>query len=334
MKKLIIKFNNWEYWPFWILYIPVFVNWIVSSIRLRSFLYFTTINPQIETGGFVNESKIDILKQIPEKYIPRSILVTKDMSFSKVLEYIKNEGIIFPLIAKPNIGERGYNVHICATKEELKKHLKKNIGEFIIQDFVSYPLEVAVLYYKYPNNKKGVISSVCKKKFLTVTGNGIDNVRMLMKRNNRAILQVERFEKEKSHLLEEIPEKGKSVVIEFIGNHTKGTMFLDANDLIDEDLVKAFDQICNSIPNLNYGRFDIKCASIDDLKKLQNFAIMEINGVSGEPAHIYDPKHSFFNAVMTLLDHWKVLFRISKNQIENGVKPMKMIEFIKYLKRV
>jgi len=333
MKTLIIRFNNWEYWPFWILYIPVFLNWIVSSIRLKSFLYFTTINPRIETGGFVKESKMKILKQIPEIYIPTSILIDKEEHFELILTKIKEAKITFPLVAKPDVGERGYNVSICETEDELKDYFRSSDEEVIIQEFIHYPIELAILYYKHPNEDEGVISSICRKEFLSVTGNGQDNVETLMRKSDRAILQLDRFEKEKSKLLKHIPEDGQLLVIEPVGNHKKGTAFLDGNNLIDEELVRAFNRLCNTIPDLNYGRFDIKCRSIDDLKKLEHFAIMEINGVSGEPAHIYDPKNSFFNAGKVLLTHWKVLFNLSKIQIENGIKPMKVGDFIRHLKK-
>ncbi|MEQ9006519.1 MAG: hypothetical protein RLP12_01450, partial [Ekhidna sp.] len=67
-------------------------------------------------------------------------------------------------------------------------------------------------------------------------------------------------------------------MIEPIGNHCRGTKFLNDNHEINTELNQAFNQLAGQIPDLHFGRFDLKCKSYDDLKELKNFKILELNG--------------------------------------------------------
>jgi len=86
------------------------------------------------------------------------------------------------------------------------------------------------------------------------------------------------------------------VVLEPIGNHCRGTTFLNANDIIDEKLTKVFDSISNRIPGFYFGRYDLRCSSIEDLKKGKNVRIIELNGAGSEPDNIYHSCASIFSA--------------------------------------
>lgn len=332
MKKSLIKLQNWEYWPLWAIYFLVFFAWLYYSFRLKSFFFFSNINPNITLSGLAGSSKMSILNQIPKKFIPNSILIFANENIDIVQKKINNKAMGFPFVVKPDVGERGLSIKVCNNLKELKDYTKSTRFDFIIQEFINYPIELAVLYYRKPNETTGVISSLCEKEFLSVIGNGKDNIKTLMSKNNRALLQLHRFEKEHSSLLKIILKKDEKYIIEPIGNHSRGTIFLDKNKLIDKDLVLAFDKLSKQIPDMHFGRFDLKCTSIDDLKQLKNFSIIEINGVSAEPAHIYDPVYSFWKGQKVLLKQWQILFEISKIQISKGVKPISFKSAIGHLK--
>ena len=57
--------------------------------------------------------------------------------------------------------------------------------------------------------------------------------------------------------------------------------------MVDDELLKLFDELSLYTDKFYYGRYDIKCDSIDELKK-GNFSILEFNGAGAEPNHIYD----------------------------------------------
>jgi len=186
------------------------------------------------------------------------------------------------------------------------------------------PLEYSVLFHRFPaigaHPGRFVITSVCAKAFLSVEGDGSHSVRALMEKSPRSAFQIARFEAEKSPLLELVPAAGQSVLLEPIGNHARGTKFLNANDLIDDALLSVFEPICAGIPGVLYGRFDLKCESLEALRQ-GRFKIMELNGVLGEPAHVYDPSYGMWRAYRDLYRHWLIIFKLHLVQKRLGIFP-------------
>ena len=119
------------------------------------------------------------------------------------------------------------------------------------------------------------------------------------------------------------------------GNHSKGTLFINGNDQIDETLTDVFDQLARHVDGFYYGRFDMKCQSLDDLRQGKNFKIIELNGVFSEPTHIYDSSRmSYFEALRTITRHWKIVQEISFRNVQKGVTPMPIPEMLKVVKSI
>ena len=59
-----------------------------------------------------------------------------------------------------------------------------------------------------------------------------------------------------------IPINIEKVLLEPIGNHCRGTRFINFNHVINEDLNTAFDKISLPIKGFYYGRFDLKAKTI------------------------------------------------------------------------
>lgn len=332
---ILYKYGNYEYWPMWLFYLPVLPYWIYLSLRNRSLAYFSAANPGIELGGFFGESKTEILSLIDPQYLPKSISVKNKMEFLSLKNELRANNITYPLIAKPDVGERGNAVSKIMTETELLAY--HNIADFdyIIQEFITFDLEFGVLYSRLPNSEKGMVSSVTLKEFLTVTGDGSATVHQLMQQNVRARFQIDRLQKEKPDSLQHIPKQGEQVLLEPIGNHCRGTRFINFNHIINEQLNTSFDKICSPIKGFYYGRFDLKVKSIGDLQKGTSIKIMELNGASSEPGHIYDTSFTLFKAYTDLLDHWKRLAMISAVNIKSGLKPVGFGTIVKsYLKFV
>ncbi|MEJ7674322.1 MAG: hypothetical protein WKF59_16910 [Chitinophagaceae bacterium] len=66
-------------------------------------------------------------------------------------------------------------------------------------------------------------------------------------------------------------------------------------------------------------RYDIKCASVEDLKQGKNFSILEYNGSGAEPHHAYGNGNTLWQAHKIFLHHWKILYQISKYNHEHGI---------------
>ncbi len=327
-----IKLTNWEYWPLYIVNIPLIITWLWFAIKARKLFFFSAVNPVIETGGMWGESKYNILKRIPEKNIPITVFVEKGIKFPQLLIKITEAGLEYPVIAKPDIGERGILVSKIKNDQELEMYLNANSIDFLVQEYISLPMELSVMHHRLPDQSTGEVTSICIKETLKVIGDGKLTVKELMKFIPRAKLQIARFEKQFPKLLKQIPGSGKVVELEPIGNHCRGTMFLNGNEYIDKRLTEVFDEIAFQMQNIYYGRFDIKCNSIEDIKNGGKIKIMEYNGIGSEPAHIYDPSFPLLKKYQAIYFHWKIIYKIYKIQKKKGLKGMSIKETIQRMK--
>ena len=321
-KPLYVKLSQWEFWPFQLLYFPVYFYYLWLSIKARSFFFFTAANPSIEFGGMLGESKWDILNQIPTEYIPRTKQFPPHVAVSDVLEWMEAHKLRYPIIFKPDIGERGWMVKKINGEEDIHKYLLINTVNFLAQEYVSLPVELGVFYYRFPGEERGKISSVTKKVMMEVTGNGRDSVKVLLLRNRRARLYIKAFEEKYPQKLSLVPAKGERVEVEPIGNHCRGTTFLDETSRVTDKLEMAFDLVANQIPGFYFGRFDIRCSSFEVLEAGRDFKILELNGAGAEPGHIYHPGRSIWSGYKDIIHHLNVLFSIAVQNHRLGIPYM------------
>jgi hypothetical protein len=322
-RPFLFKLRNWEYWPIWLANIPTVLFWLFFALKARNLFFFSTANPGIETGGVLGESKINILRRIPEEYLPITLFVTADEGDPvQLLARIAAAELTFPIIAKPDVGERGFMVEKLNDDTEFRQYLKRNRVAFLLQEFVALPQEISVMYYQMPGETSGTVTSICVKEMLHVIGNGTATVEALMAAYPRASLQLDRFRRAKKDLLSIVPVAGEKLLLEPIGNHSRGTTFLNGNHLIDEEINRLFTFVGRQIEGVFYGRFDIKCASIEQLRKGEALKILEFNGVTAEPAHIYDPSYSIGATYRDIYRHWRIIYQIYLRQKDLGVKAM------------
>ena len=319
MRQRLTKIYKWEFWPFWFFYIPVYFYWIYLSLRAKSFFFFSAANPLMELGGFSNYSKYNVLKNIPVEYLPKTTLISTYYQKRNIESILQENELNFPLIAKPDRGERGKGVTKIQCLNELKQYIFEARKEVILQEFIDYPLEFGVMYYRLPNETRGQVSSVVQKEFLSVIGDGISNVKELVENDQRSHLFLKHLQDNYPEILDKVPELHEKLILEPIGNHSRGTIFLNATHLINDQLIDVFDHISKQVKGFYFGRYDIKVKSLEDLYTGQNIKIMELNGANSEPAHIYDPQMPILKAYRFLFNHWSNLYQISVRNHENGI---------------
>jgi hypothetical protein len=317
--NFIIKLKSWEYWPFGIVQFPVIIYWLWLSVRARSFLFFSASNPSIPMGGMFGESKFDILCRLPSSVVPATILITIPASAQQVIASMHNSGLNFPVIFKPDIGERGHLVKKVEDEADVERYLTKVKSDFLVQEFVDLPLEFGIFYTRFPEEKKGEVTSVIMKEMLSVTGDGRSTLKELIFNKDRAKLQWENLRTVYHNRLGEILPMRQTLELVSIGNHARGTKFLDGSHLINEKLSETFDNISRSINGFYFGRYDLRCATREDLYE-GKVKIMELNGCGAEPAHIYHPGFSLVKAVGVLLRHWKNIFIIAGQNRKRGTE--------------
>lgn len=319
MKLLFHKITNWEYWPFQVLYFPIYFLWAYYAVKARSVFFFNASNPRIKNGGFLMESKKRIYDLLPKKHYPRTILIKENTDLKKIVSIIIENEICFPLIAKPDIGLRGSGVKLIKTVSELKRYADKASFDFLIQDLIPFKNEVGVFYVRYPSQKKGKITGIVSKEFLNVTGDGVSTIEELIYKTPRFHIQFEVLKEEYGDQLQRILQNGEVTNLVPFGNHARGAKFLDGSDLITPKLTEMINEIADQIPEFYYGRFDIMYNTFEELERGEKFQIVELNGAASEPTHIYDPKHSVWFAWRELAKHITYMYEISAQNHKMGV---------------
>lgn len=273
----------------------------------------------------LGESKYDVLKLVPDQYKPKTVFVKGGSTKQQVIDLLRQHQFKFPVIFKPDLGERGFMVKRIFNDRDMDHYLEKMKLDFLIQELVDLPVECGVFYTRFPDEKDGRVTSLVLKEMLSVTGNGTSTLEELILDKPRAKLQLEKLSAAHAEKINVIIPKGEVVDLNQIGNHCLGTKFLSGEHLVNEKLSHAFDLISKQIDGFYFGRFDLRCASIEDLY-LGKIKIMELNGCGAEPAHIYHPGFSLWKALRVLSIHWKNMFVISVQNHKRGVPYLSLRE--------
>jgi hypothetical protein len=317
-RPFFIKLFNWEYWSFNAVYLWIYPVWLLLCLRSRSFFFFAASNPSIRNGGFLCESKKDIMALIPPQYHPPTVFFSVPAHADAVLLELEKAGLKYPLIGKPNIGGRGRGIKALRNEQDVRQYVNQAYLDFHIQEFVPWKNEAGIFYVRYPNEAHGRITGIVRKEFLSVTGDGRRTIRQLLQQDRRAIMYLAGLDKIHGRELDVVLPPGEKKIVSPYGNHARGSKFLDDSHLADEALTRQIDHICQQIPEFYFGRLDIRFDTWEALKEGRNFSIIEVNGAGSEPTHMYDPRHSLFFAWKEIIRHWILLNRISRMNHKRG----------------
>lgn len=276
------------------------------------------------------EPKKEMHDLLPTQFCPVYFNVKPSEDFSEVKKRLAKSPIQFPLIVKPEVGGQGILFRKIENEEHLKEYHSKIPAEYFIQEFVTYPLEVSLFYFRYPNEKKGAITGFLQKIPMRVTGDGIHTLEELLLQNLKTKKRLAELKLKHEINFNKIIPDGEVYILSYAGNHNRGAHFIDLNSEINDDLVKVLDKISLGINDFFYGRYDIMCNSIEDLKQGKNFAILEYNGCGAEPNHFYDTGYTLIKAYKEILKHWKILYQISSYNNKQGVLYWPLMKGIRF----
>ncbi|HEY1047866.1 MAG TPA: hypothetical protein VGF79_15605, partial [Bacteroidia bacterium] len=83
MRRFFIKLMNYEYWPMWAFYLPLFFHFIYKGLKNRDLFFFTNVNRRLDDyGGLFFDSKQVIDKKIPIAYRAEHIFLKKGQSLN------------------------------------------------------------------------------------------------------------------------------------------------------------------------------------------------------------------------------------------------------------
>lgn len=265
----------------------------------------------MRNGGFFMDSKKEIYDLIPQKYYPNTIFIKENTSSKQLHEIFEKAGFSFPLIVKPDMGLRGSAVKKVNNFNQLFEYNSLANFDYLLQDVIPFSNEVGIFYVRFPNKRNGKITGIVGKEFLEVVGDGKLTIEQLVKQNPRFEMQLTSLKKEYGTKMNIVLQKGEKLNLVPLGNHCRGSKFLDCSHLISDKLIKVIDEICLQIPEFYFGRMDVMYNTWEELESGINFQIIELNGAASEPTHIYDPKHSIFFAWKELARHISYMYKIS-----------------------
>jgi hypothetical protein len=154
-----------------------------------------------------------------------------------------------------------------------------------------------------------------------LVADGVSTIEDLILGDDRAVclasFHLDRFDDR----LDEIPKAGERLRLAELGTHCLGAVFQDGSDLNSPALLAAVETILEDDPEFHFGRFDLKAPSEDDLRAGRDLRVLELNGLSSEAAHIYDPKYSLAEALECMRQQWSLAFEIAAVQRSRGARP-------------
>lgn len=313
-RALQFSWRQWlyfEFWPPWLFYIPVVPFYIYLSLKHRSAFSPFYANPHIINGGLIGESKWDFLKDLDPKdpHILPSFIVQKNTEFSVLKKKIEEHGLEYPLIVKPDIGQRGFGVRVVQDDVALAAYLVLSDFELLIQRQSKLECEAGIFFVQLPSEQQGFIFSITDKKFPHIIGDGVNSLGNLILKDQRAKVIASTYFARLKEQLDRIPKTGDKIQLTNCGNHCQGAVFLNGEHLRSLALTNEVHRIARQIPGFYFGRFDVRYQNEQSLKN-GHFEIVEVNGAGAEATHIWDRQTSLREAYQTLFKQWSLLFEV------------------------
>ena len=321
------RWRRWEFWPAWLFYIPVGACYAWLALRHRSFTLPTSANPGMPTGGFVGESKFEILNQLQSThadFVAEAFLLDGGTATDRLLSLhrlCREHNVALPFILKPDVGQRGNGVRLVRSMRDALDYLQQVDTPVILQRYAAGEQEAGIFYFRFPWETRGQIFSITEKVFPFIVGDGTQTIEELIRADDRAALIADTYLARFADRRHEVPIAGERLKLVESGNHAQGCIFRDGGHLWSELLECKVDEISRAFPGFCVGRFDIRFIDADELRAGLNFQIVELNGASSEATNIYDSRTSLRSAYRVLFRQWKLVFAIGAANRTRGHGP-------------
>ncbi|HMQ11062.1 MAG TPA: hypothetical protein PKC21_08145 [Oligoflexia bacterium] len=308
-----------EFWPSLWMYSLMIPGFIYLIIKYRGFSYFLYCNPAIINSGIVGESKDDLdklLQAIPKKFLLAQVMVEKKstLNFSDLKQLMHEKNIQLPCYVKPILGHRGLMVKRINTEEELKEYSDIAQFDFLIQELCSAQEEMGLYFLK----KEGQFSifSITDKKFPYVIGDGKKSLKQLIMKDSYLKLFSPNYFKKHWNNWNTVLKNNEKFFLTDTGNHNQGCIFKNGIRYNNENLRIILNAILNDVKGINIGRFDLKYNLNGNEIDEQSIKIIELNGGSAEPTHIYDKDTSLFEMFSSLFQQYDYMFQVGKKNYQ------------------
>lgn len=319
------RWRHWEFWPGWLFYPPVVVNYLRLAVKYRGLGLPVAANPGIFSGGLVGESKYAMLAQLartsPEFTAAAAFIADESLSrrIDSLAAHRRRLGLQYPVVLKPDMGQRGAGVKLIRHPAEAEHYLRAVTAPVVLQAYAPGPGEAGIFYYRFPGESRGKIFGIVEKIFPTVTGDGRLSIAELVHRDPRARLIAGIYERRLGARWREVLPAGETLKLVEAGNHAQGCIFREGSHLFSPELEARIDGISRRLEGFFIGRYDIRFGAAADLRAGRNFQIVELNGAASESGNLYDARNSLWTAYGVLFRQWELVFQIGAANRRRGV---------------
>ncbi|MCD8204237.1 MAG: alpha/beta fold hydrolase, partial [Coprobacillus sp.] len=316
-----------EFWPHFILCIPVAAQYLWLSLRYRSFTLFTLASTGLgKLGGFPGGSKLEPYRNflrnsdvgVRTVFVPAE----KDLGirWENTLKILKQEKISFPCVLKPEIGDGGIGVCIVRSAEHLKSWLEANHDDAIAQEYVEGN-EYEVVWSRLPGAKEGRIQSVIQKDFVSVKGDGERKLEELIWADDVAVSNGKLFSKLNFHYNLKVLGAGEIFRLAPIGTRIKGARYISRPELRAGTLSKAIDELADACGNVHYVCLDVRVAGDEELSNGRGMRITSVKGTGATSSAIFDGYVRMGRAYARIYKQLQFCFAVGAKLRKRGIRP-------------
>lgn len=279
----LIRWSRYEFWPTWVLYLPLIPHWVVWTLKTGHPLAFTACNPGISHGGgLIGESKAELHERLcagldregrsfdplvnaASAVCPTFLLAADDSVrrtgraahdrkvakaraaelFALIAEH--PDVLRLPVVVKPDSGFRGFGFKLVRSEQDAEDYFRTMRSDVVVQPFHPGPHEAGVMWARpcsaHPPFSGGIFSITLKEQPVVI-GDGEGTLRDLILTHPRYRLQARTFLARRGRDALRVPEAGERLQLAIAGNHCQGSLFRDGSHLITPELTAALERIC------------------------------------------------------------------------------------------
>lgn len=315
--------------PKWAICIPLVLQWLWLSLRYGSSTLPSSANPAITAGGLVGETKSEYFRAMgpvaQSATAPWCVVPSASQAAgADIADAMAKAGLAFPVIAKPDLGMCGFGVCLLADETQLAAYVRGfPAGQaLVLQAWLPQQGEAGVFYAREPGAEGGRLIGLALRLYPRVTGDGRSSVGDLMRADPRAHRVHGRADHAPGIDLGRVPAAGEVVRLSVIGSTRVGGLYLDGGEHITPELTAAIDAIARDMRDFHFGRFDLRYATLGELRRGEGLRIMEVNGAGSEAIEAWDPKHRLLPALRLIFAKQRTLFAIGAANRKRGHRPI------------
>jgi hypothetical protein len=315
--------------PKWLNLVPMVAQWAWLSLRYRAITLPSCANPAIVTGGLVGEGKLEyfgIMGETASRWVAAttSVVANGAASLASAHAAMKDAGLSYPVVVKPDLGWCGFGVRRVDSQDEMRSYLQAYPeGErVVIQEWRDDPGEAGIFYMRHPAQESGQIIGMLLRHYPRVVGDGCRTVAQLIEADPRARRLGRDGASEPCCDASQVPPAGRTVRIATVGSTRVGGLYEDGSASITPRLTAAIDAIARDMKDFHVGRFDVKYRDLAALAAGTDFTIIEVNGAGSEAVHAWDPALTLRQAYGIVFAKQRRLFAIGDEMRRRGHSPV------------